>query len=79
MAATGVLVPEAPVDKDNASIAREHDVWGAGKISAVEAEPKPCCVQQTADRQLGFRVLLFYGAHFRQKRWTEVLLQPQIY
>lgn len=39
-----VCMPEAPVDKDDRAVAREDDVWSAGKVTAVQAEAQSALV-----------------------------------
>lgn len=36
----GVLVPEAPMYKDNDAILHEHDVWLPGKMRIVQSVPQ---------------------------------------
>lgn len=64
----GVAVPEATVNEDHGAMTREHQVWTARQVTAMQAESQPLREQQTAQSTLRHRVLVANGAHHAAAR-----------
>ena len=60
---TRVLVPEAPVDEDHGAALRQHQVWRARQIAAMEAESVPQPVDEASDGNFGARVRRLHARH----------------
>lgn len=69
-------VPEVTVDKDSYATAWKYQVRGAavGKL-AVEAEPRPCGMQRTPQKQLRFGVLAAASTKALARRGRDPLLR----
>lgn len=61
--ASSVLMPKAPVNKDDLVSRGEHQIWLSWETSLVQPEPIPQAVNKRADRQLGRHALASYSAH----------------
>jgi hypothetical protein len=56
-------MPEAAMDEDRESPARQHDVGPAWQVLAMEPEADTEAMQQAADDAFGRRVLAAHGGH----------------
>ena len=68
--ATGVLVPEAAMDKDSKAVSRQHYVRPAGQIAAVKPKPKAEPVQRLPHHYFGLGVLRRKARHHLAARFV---------
>jgi hypothetical protein len=63
--ASGMPVPEAPVDEDDCLVSRENNVWPARKIAPVQPKAIAELVKRTSDSQFRLRVPRSDAGHHR--------------
>ncbi len=56
-------VPEASVNEDNCSKARQYDVWRSGQVSAMKPIAVAACKQSPTDEEFRLGVLIADGSH----------------
>ena len=50
-----MAMPKTAVNKDDRPVAREHDVWRAGQVLAMQAEAEPEAMSDTPNDELRAR------------------------
>jgi hypothetical protein len=58
-----MLVPKAPVDKDDGTKARKNDVGTAGQIGAAQPKPVPGAMKRGSDKPLRPGIASTYSRH----------------
>ena len=70
-------VPEATVNEDHYSSAREHDVGAARQPAVVKAVAQPCFMKGSAHTQFGPRVLSPHPRHLGAPLRIQAVIRPR--